>query len=65
MSGVEERLAKVEREIEEIKREQKVSQSKLGWLERVRGNFKGDAAFEEIVKLGKAIRDAESPAEEQ
>lgn len=60
MSTVEERLAKVERELEAIKRDKLAEASKLGWLERVRGTFKGDKDFEEIVRLGKELRDQES-----
>ncbi|MFO0940465.1 MAG: hypothetical protein U0930_06830 [Pirellulales bacterium] len=59
MDSVEERLAKVERELEAIKRDKHADSSKLGWLERVRGSFKGDADFEEIVQLGKQLRDQE------
>jgi hypothetical protein len=60
MATVEERLAKVEKDLEAIKREKLAQTSKLGWLERVRGTFKGDPDFEEIVRLGKELRDQES-----
>ncbi|XZE45798.1 hypothetical protein SH467x_001060 [Pirellulaceae bacterium SH467] len=60
MATVEERLAKVERELEIIKRDKQAESSRLGWLERVKGTFKGDPDFEEIVKLGKELRDQES-----
>jgi hypothetical protein len=60
MATVEERLAKVERELEIIKRDRQAESSRLGWLERVKGTFKGDSDFEEIVKLGKELRDQES-----
>ena len=63
MASVEERLAKVERELEAIKREKQAENSKLGWLERVKGTFKGDQDFEEIVQLGKELRDRESTEE--
>ena len=65
MDTVEERLAKVERELEAIKRDKQAESSKLGWLERVRGTFKGDPDFEEIVKLGKELRDEELAEENQ
>lgn len=60
MTSVEERLAKVERDLEAIQREKLAENSKLGWLERVRGTFRGDLDFEEIVRLGKELRDNES-----
>jgi hypothetical protein len=65
MATVEERLAKVERDLEAIKREKLAENSKLGWLERVRGTFKGDPDFDEIVRLGKELRDKESNEENQ
>jgi hypothetical protein len=60
MATVEERLAKVERDLEAIKREKLAENSKLGWLEQVRGTFKSDPDFAEIVRLGKELRDKES-----
>lgn len=65
MASVEERLAKIERELEAIKREKQAENSKLGWLERVKGTFKADQDFEEIVQLGKELRDRESTEEHQ
>jgi len=39
MATVEERLAKVERDLEVIKRDKLAANSKLGWLEKVRGTL--------------------------
>lgn len=60
MANVEERLAKVERDLEAMKRDKQADGSNLGWLEKVRGTFKDDPDFIEIVQLGKEIRDKES-----
>ena len=60
MATVEERLARVERELERFKRDNNAKKSKLGWLEKVRGTFKGDPDFDEIVRLGKELRDQET-----
>ena len=65
MASVEERLAKLERELQAMKRDMQSGNSKLGWLERVKGTFKGDPDFEEIVQLGKELRDQESTEEHQ
>ena len=65
VATVEERLAKVERELESIKRDKQAENSKLGWLERVKGTFKGDPDFEEIVRLGKELRDKELTEEQR
>ena len=59
---IESRLAKVERELKILKG--KVSQDKSNWIAEITGSFKGDADFEEIVRLGKEMRDTEEPAED-
>jgi hypothetical protein len=65
MATVEARLAKLERELQAMKRDMQSVNSKLGWLERVKGTFKGDPDFDEIVQLGKELRDQESTEEHQ
>lgn len=61
MASVEERLAKVEKEIEELKAKAEDRSSKQGWLKKIEGSFQHDPDFLEIVKLGKEARDAEKP----
>ncbi|MCY2979904.1 MAG: hypothetical protein NTU79_14650 [Planctomycetota bacterium] len=61
MASVEERLAKVEKEIEELKSKTENQSSKQGWLKKIEGSFQHDPDFLEIVKLGKEARDAEKP----
>ena len=63
MASVEERLEKVEKEIMELKAKSADQSSMIGWLKRVEGSFKGDPDFQEIIKLGKEIRDADKPKE--
>jgi hypothetical protein len=60
-ASVEERLAKVEKEIEELKAKTENQSSKQGWLKKIEGSFQDDPDFLEIVKLGKEARDAEKP----
>lgn len=61
MASVEERLAKVEREVEELKAKSEGRQEKSGWLKKIEGTFKNDPDFLEIVKLGKEERDFDKP----
>ena len=61
MASVEERLAKVEKEIEALKAKAENQSSKQGWLKKTEGSFHDDPDFLEIVKLGKEARDAEKP----
>ncbi len=56
---IEDRLAKVERELEQLKMVVGGSVPKTGWLSRLTGSHKDDPVFDEIVRLGKEIRDAE------
>lgn len=59
ITTIEDRLAKVERELEHLKRVVGGSGPKTGWLSRLTGSRKDDPVFDEIVRLGKEIRDAE------
>lgn len=61
MASVEERLAKVEKEIEELKSKTENQSSKQVWLKKIEGSFQHDPDFLEIIKHGKEARDAEKP----
>jgi len=58
---LEARLAKVERELAILKAQRGVQSDKSNWIEKITGSFEGDADFEEILRLGKEMRDAEQP----
>lgn len=59
---IEVRLTKLERELAILKAQ--APRDKSNWLAEITGSFKGDPDFEEIVRLGKEMRDAEAPDEE-
>ena len=59
---IESRLAKVERELELLKN--KMPRDNSNWISTITGKFKGDTDFEEIIRLGKELRDAEQPEED-
>ncbi|MEQ8786518.1 MAG: hypothetical protein RIC55_09470 [Pirellulaceae bacterium] len=64
-STIEERLAQVERELASLKsRVKALSGPKGNWIDAISGSFKDDPEFEEIVRLGKEIRDADKPEPE-
>jgi hypothetical protein len=63
-STVEERLAQVERELAELKSRVRTMQPKSQWIDAITGTFKDDPEFDEILRLGKEIRDANRPSEE-
>ena len=60
---IEQRLSRIEDELRQIK-ERLDSKHKGNWISRMRGQFRNDPIFDEIVHLGKEIRDAELPQEE-
>lgn len=64
-STVEERLARVEKELAELKsRVSSAAAPRANWIETISGSFKDDPDFAEIVRLGKEIRDADRPTPE-
>ena len=64
-STVEERLAQVEKELADLKsRVKTLAAPKQNWIDAISGSFKDDPEFEEIVRLGKEIRDADKPEPE-
>ena len=58
MSSVEERLTRLEREIEELKKARKTEHSDKNnnWISRIAGTFKDDPEFDEILRLGREER---------
>ena len=58
---IEVRLAKVERELAILKARTGENSTKANWIEKITGSFKDDPDFDEIVRLGKEMRDAELP----
>ena len=58
MPSVEQRLAKLEREIEELKKAWKTEHSdkNSNWISRITGTFKDDPEFDEILRLGREER---------
>lgn len=56
---IESRLARVERELAILKA--KSTASSGSWIAKVTGSFRDDPDFEEILRLGKEMRDAEEP----
>jgi len=65
---LEERLTILEKEVAELKRRLPQTPSGLpveNWVERVAGSFKDDPEFGEILRLGREIRQADRPADDE
>ncbi len=63
MSGsIESRLARIERELAILKA--RTSRDKSNWIADITGASKDDPDFDEIVRLGKELREAEPRGED-
>ena len=54
--SLEERIEKVEKEIERLKHESNAAKDKANWISNISGSFQDDAEFEEILRLGREER---------
>jgi hypothetical protein len=59
---VEERLAVVEAELAQLKQRLTGKAGSTTWLDRVAGSMKDEPEFAEVLRLGRAIRDADRPS---
>ncbi len=61
MTGItiEQRLAVVEREIAELKRRLPPQQPEADWVDAVSGVFADTPEFDEVVRLGREMREAD------
>ena len=59
MPEVEERLARLEAEVQELKAERGATTAKSPWWERIRGTFRNDPAYDEAMRLGSEWRHSE------
>jgi len=64
-SSVEQRLMLLEREVAAIKRRIGWEESSGNWIEQIAGSFKNDPEFEEILRLGQAIRESDQPKDDE
>ena len=55
---LEERLARVERELEDVKATL-AKDTPIPWWQQITGSFKDDPVFDEIIRLGAEIRAAD------
>ncbi|MEZ6102611.1 MAG: hypothetical protein R3E01_27030 [Pirellulaceae bacterium] len=60
MSTLEERIAKLEREVQALKQARSKPNdsvaSKPGWISKITGSFEGDPEFDEILRMGREER---------
>jgi hypothetical protein len=64
-STVEQRLTAVEQALRELQEAMKARNPAPDWLDRVIGSMKDEPAFDEVLAYGRAIRQADRPADDQ
>jgi len=63
-SAVEQRLATLEAEVAELKRQMAVAPGPGNWLDRIVGSMEGNPAFEEAMRLAHEWRQNDRPKDE-
>ena len=63
-SPIEQRLTRVERELEDLRLRYNRLRPSTNWLDDITGTFKDDPDFDEILRLGKVIRDSDESSQE-
>ena len=61
VSALEQRVSALEKEVAELRRRVRPRETVRDWLERISGSFKDDPEFEEVIRLGREIREADRP----
>jgi hypothetical protein len=62
---VEQRLTALEQAVRELQHAMTARKPAADWLDRVIGSMKDEPAFDEVVAYGRAIREADRPAESE
>ena len=63
--SIEERLTAVERELANLKTRLPPEPKPENWVEKISGSFKDDPEFDEILRLGREMRQADRPKDDE
>ena len=63
-STLEERMTAVEEAVRDLQEAMQTRKPAADWLDRVIGSMKDEPAFEEVLAHGRAIRQADRPADD-
>jgi len=59
---IERRLAALEREVSELKQRLNNGNAQVNWIERITGSMADFPEFEDVIRFGREIREADRPA---
>lgn len=62
---LEQRMTALEQAVYELREAMKARRPAGDWLDGVSGSMKDEPAFDEVLALGRAIRQSDRPAEDQ
>jgi hypothetical protein len=62
---LDQRMTALEQAVRELQEVMKARKPEPDWLDRVIGSMKDEPAFDEVLAYGRAIRQADRPAEVQ
>jgi hypothetical protein len=62
---LEQRMTALEGTVRELQEAMKARHPAPDWLDRVIGSMKDEPAFDEVLALGRAIRQADRPTDDQ
>jgi hypothetical protein len=63
--SIEERLALVERELAELKTRLPPGPKPENWVEKISGSMKDYPEFDEVLRLGREMRQADRPKDDE
>jgi hypothetical protein len=64
-SALEQRMTALKDAMRELQKAMKARNPAPDWLDRVIGSMKDEPAFDEVLAYGRAIRQADRPADDQ
>jgi hypothetical protein len=62
---LDQRMTAMEEAVRELQKLMKARRTAPDWLERVIGSMKDESAFNDVLAYGRAIRQADVPADDQ
>jgi hypothetical protein len=64
LTALEKQVAELQQQVAELRNRLPLADSKADWLEQISGSMAGFPEFDEVLRLGREIRNADRPPEE-